>query len=40
MKMTLHNTNNNEESCKKRAATDAMLEDLMKRVEKLTAETS
>jgi hypothetical protein len=32
------NTNNNEESSKMRASIDAKLEDLMKRLEKLTAE--
>jgi hypothetical protein len=31
------NTNNNEEDSKMRASTDAKLEDLMKRLEKLTA---
>jgi hypothetical protein len=34
------NTNNNEESFKTRASTDAKLEDLMKRLEKLTAENN
>jgi hypothetical protein len=34
------NTNNNEESSKMRASTDAKLEDLMKRLEKLTAENN
>jgi predicted RNase H-like nuclease (RuvC/YqgF family) len=34
------NTNNNEESSKTRASTDAKLEDLMKRLEKLTAENN
>jgi hypothetical protein len=32
------NTNKNEESSKMRASTDAKLEDIMKRLEKLTAE--
>jgi hypothetical protein len=32
------NTNNNEESSKMRDSTDAKLEELMKRLEKLTAE--
>jgi hypothetical protein len=31
------NTNNSEENSKTRASTDAKLEDLMKRLEKLTA---
>jgi phage-related minor tail protein len=34
------NTNNNEESSKMRALTDAKLEDLMKRLEKLTVENN
>jgi hypothetical protein len=34
------NSNNNEESSKTRASTDAKLEDLMKRLEKLTAENN
>jgi hypothetical protein len=34
------NTNNNEESSKTRASTDAKLEDLIKRLEKLTAENN
>jgi regulator of replication initiation timing len=34
------NTNNNEESSKMRASTDAKLEDLMKRLEKLTIENN
>jgi hypothetical protein len=34
------NTNNNEESTKMRAPTDAKLEDLMKRLEKLTTENN
>jgi hypothetical protein len=34
------NTNNNEESSKMRASTDAKLEDLIKRLEKLTAENN
>jgi hypothetical protein len=34
------NTNNNEEGSKIRASTDAKLEDLMKRLEKLTAENN
>jgi hypothetical protein len=34
------NTNNNEESSKTRASTDAKLEDLMKKLEKLTAENN
>jgi predicted RNase H-like nuclease (RuvC/YqgF family) len=34
------NTNNSEESSKTRASTDAKLEDLMKRLEKLTAENN
>jgi seryl-tRNA synthetase len=34
------NTNNNEESSKMRASTDAKLEDLMRRLEKLTAENN
>jgi hypothetical protein len=34
------NTNNNEESSKTRASTDAKLEDPMKRLEKLTAENN
>jgi hypothetical protein len=34
------NTNNNEESFKTRASTDAKLEDLIKRLEKLTAENN
>jgi hypothetical protein len=34
------NANNNEESSKMRASKDAKLEDLMKRIEKLTAETT
>jgi hypothetical protein len=34
------NTNNNEESSKTRASIDAKLEDLMKRLEKLTAENN
>jgi hypothetical protein len=34
------NTNNNEESSKTRASSDAKLEDLMKRLEKLTAENN
>jgi hypothetical protein len=34
------NTNNSEKSSKMRASTDAMLEDLMKRLEKLTAENN
>jgi hypothetical protein len=34
------NTNNSEESSKMRASTDAKLEDLMKRLEKLTAENN
>jgi septal ring factor EnvC (AmiA/AmiB activator) len=34
------NTNNSEESCKTRASTDAKLEDLMKRLEKLTAKNN
>jgi hypothetical protein len=34
------NTNNNEESSKTRASTDAKLEDLMKRLEKLTTENN
>jgi hypothetical protein len=33
-------TNNNEESSKIRASTDAKLKDLMKRLEKLTAENN
>jgi septal ring factor EnvC (AmiA/AmiB activator) len=34
------NTNNSEESSKTRVSTDAKLEDLMKRLEKLTAENN
>jgi septal ring factor EnvC (AmiA/AmiB activator) len=34
------NTNNNEERSKTRGSTDAKLEDLMKRLEKLTAENN
>jgi hypothetical protein len=34
------NTNNNEESSKTRASIDAKLEDLMKRLEKLTTENN
>jgi hypothetical protein len=34
------NTNNSEESFKMRASTDAKLEDLLKRLEKLTAENN
>jgi hypothetical protein len=34
------NTNNNEESSKTRASTDVKLEDLMKRLEMLTAENN
>jgi regulator of replication initiation timing len=34
------NTNTNEESSKTRASTDAKLEDLMKRIEKLTIENN
>jgi phage-related minor tail protein len=34
------NTNDNEEGSKMRASTDAMLEDLMKRLEKLTTENN
>jgi chlorite dismutase len=34
------NTNRNEENSKMRASTDAKLEDLMKRLEKLTAENN
>jgi hypothetical protein len=34
------NTNNNEESSKMRAPTDAKLEDLMKRLEKLTTKNN
>jgi hypothetical protein len=34
------NSNNNEESFKTKASTDAKLEDLMKRLEKLTAENN
>jgi hypothetical protein len=34
------NTDNNEESSKTRASTDAKLEDLMKRLEKLTTENN
>jgi septal ring factor EnvC (AmiA/AmiB activator) len=34
------NTNNNEEDSKTRTSTDAKLEDLMKRLEKLTAENN
>jgi hypothetical protein len=34
------NSNNNEESSKMRASIDAKLEDLMKRLEKLTAENN
>jgi hypothetical protein len=34
------NTNNSEESFKMRASIDAKLEDLMKRLEKLTAENN
>jgi septal ring factor EnvC (AmiA/AmiB activator) len=34
------NTNNSEESSKMRASTDAKLEDLMKRLEKLTTENN
>jgi hypothetical protein len=34
------NTNNNEESSKTRASTDAKLEDLMKRLEKLTTKNN
>jgi septal ring factor EnvC (AmiA/AmiB activator) len=34
------NTNNNEESSKTRASIDAKLEDLMKRLEKLTAKNN
>jgi predicted metal-dependent hydrolase len=34
------NTNNNEEGSKMRASIDAKLEDLMKRLEKLTAENN
>jgi chlorite dismutase len=34
------NTNNNEEGSKMRASTDANLENLMKRLEKLTAENN
>jgi hypothetical protein len=34
------NTNNNEESSKMRASTDAKLEDLMKRLEKLTTKNN
>jgi hypothetical protein len=34
------NTNNNEHSSKTRASTDAKLEDLMKRLEKLTVENN
>jgi septal ring factor EnvC (AmiA/AmiB activator) len=34
------NTNNSEESSKMRASTDAKLKDLMKRLEKLTAENN
>jgi hypothetical protein len=34
------NTNNSEESSKTRASTDAKLEDLIKRLEKLTVENN
>jgi hypothetical protein len=34
------NTNNNEESSRTRASTDAKLEDLMKRLEKVTAKNN
>jgi hypothetical protein len=34
------NTNNNEDGSKMRASTDAKLEDLMKRLEKSTAENN
>jgi hypothetical protein len=34
------NTNDNEEGSKTRASTDAKLEDLMKRLEKLTAKNN
>jgi hypothetical protein len=34
------NTNNNEEGSKMKASIDAKLEDLMKRLEKLTAENN
>jgi hypothetical protein len=34
------NTNNNEESSKTRASTDVKLEDLMKRLEKLTTKNN
>jgi predicted RNase H-like nuclease (RuvC/YqgF family) len=34
------NTNNSEESSKTKGSTDAKLEDLMKRLEKLTAENN